>query len=115
MANLISYNPSKDLPVPRTGARGFNTVDGAVMFDPNILTPISDEMLTELNRNPTFSALKKSGAITVTTATETPDLPVPVVVPVVAGATTPAVVPAVVPGVVVEGFTGDASAAKRSK
>ena len=103
MANLISYNPSKDLPVPRTGARGFNTVDGAVMFDPNILTPISDEMLAELNRNPTFQALKKSGAITITTVNETPDLPVP------------AVVPAVVPGVVVESFTGDAIAAKRSK
>ena len=66
MGISINYNPNKDVPSPRSGARGFNTSSGSVLLDPNVLTPISAEMLKELELDPTYQALSKSGSITVT-------------------------------------------------
>lgn len=65
MPSLVTYNPKKDIPSPRTGARGFTTSSENIFFDPNVPTPISDECLKELELNPTFAALKKAGAIKV--------------------------------------------------
>lgn len=73
MTSLVNYNPAKDIPTPRNGARGFTATTGSVFLDPNIPTPISDELLKELELDPTFQALKKAGAITVTTSSPPPE------------------------------------------
>lgn len=67
MSSVITYDPTKETPRPRTGARGFNTAkSGSVHLDPRVATPISDELLAELEQDITFKALKESGAITIT-------------------------------------------------
>ena len=66
MSSLISYNPAKDTPRPRTGARGFTTSTGSVYLDPNVPTPVNDELLQELQNDPTFKTLMEAGAITIT-------------------------------------------------
>lgn len=71
MTSIISYDPTKETPRPRTGARGFNTAkNGSVFFDPNIATPVSDELLSELEQDFTFKSLKECGAIKVEVAKE---------------------------------------------
>lgn len=72
MTSLVNYNPAKDIPTPRTGARGFTATTGSVFVDPNTPTPISDELLKELELDPTFQSLKKAGAITITTSSPPP-------------------------------------------
>lgn len=73
MPSLLTYNPKKDIPTPRTGARGFSATTGSVFLDPNIATPVSDELLKELEADPTFQALKKAGAITVEASSPPPE------------------------------------------
>lgn len=67
MPSLVTYNPAKETPRPRTGSRGFSTVDGAVMFDPNIPTPVDDNLLKQLQAIPDFAELVKSGGMTIAT------------------------------------------------
>lgn len=67
MSSVINYNPEKDIPRPRTGARGFTTSTGSVYLDPNTPTPVNDELLQELQTDSTFKTLKEAGAITITT------------------------------------------------
>lgn len=73
MSSLINYNPQKDIPTPRTGARGFTATTGSVFLDPNTPTPISEELLKELQADPTFKALTEAGAITITTSSPPPE------------------------------------------
>jgi hypothetical protein len=70
---LVTYNPKKETPTPRTGARGFTATTGSVFLDPNTPTPISDELLKELEIDPTFQALKEAGALTITDTSPPPE------------------------------------------
>lgn len=74
MTSIVSYDPKKDLPTPRTGARGFTATSGSVYLDPNTPTPISAEVLQELQQDPTFKALKEAGAIIITESSPPPEL-----------------------------------------
>lgn len=70
MASLITYDPTKETPRPRSGSRGFSAASGAVMFDPGVPTPVADELLTELKAIPEFIQLQKSGGIKIEPAPE---------------------------------------------
>jgi hypothetical protein len=75
MSRLVSYDPKKDVPAPRSGARGFTATSGSVYFEPNTPTPISAELLQEIQQDPTFKALMKAGAITVVEDPQPPETP----------------------------------------
>lgn len=62
----ITFDPSKELPRPRSGDRVFIRESGeyiAIAIGENEVSP---EVFQELEKNPSFSALKDSGAIVIT-------------------------------------------------